>query len=116
MHNFRELKVWQKARYLYKDIYLLTKRFPKEEQFGVISQMRRSTHSIASNISEGCGRNTDKDLCRFLDMANGSSFELENDLILCSDVELITKEELKIFEEKVKEIQRMIFSFRKSKE
>lgn len=116
MHNYRELKVWQKARYLYKDIYLLTKKFPQEEIFGVTSQMRRCAHSIPSNIAEGCGRNSDKELCRFLDIANGSAFELESDLILCNDVELITDEELIEFEAKVKEIQHMIFSFRKSKE
>lgn len=116
MHNFRELKVWQKARILYKEIYLLTNEFPKDEQFGVTSQMRRCSHSITSNIAEGCGRNTDKDLCRFLDMAIGSAFELESDLLLCNDVNLIDDKHLVLFEEKVKEVQRMLFSFRKSKE
>ncbi|MBI9067982.1 MAG: four helix bundle protein [Salinivirgaceae bacterium] len=116
MHNFRELNVWQKSRILYKDIYLLSKRFPKEEIFGVTSQMRRCAHSIASNIAEGCGRNTNKELCRFLDIANGSAFELESDLILCQDIEFISEDELTILEDKVKEIQRMIYSLKKSKE
>jgi len=116
MHNYRELTVWQKSRNLNKDIYLLTKSFPEEERFGVTSQMRRCAHSIASNIAEGSGRNSDKDICRFLDMANGSSFELESDLILCQDIEYISEEELTLFEDKVKEIQRMIFSLRRSKQ
>lgn len=116
MHNFRELKVWQKSRFLFKEVYLLTKKFPSEELYGAVSQMRRSSRSISSNIAEGCGRNTDKDLSRFLDMAMGSSFELESDLLLCIDINLITDSELEYFEEKIKEVQRMIHSFRKSKE
>ncbi|MFA6400147.1 MAG: four helix bundle protein [Salinivirgaceae bacterium] len=116
MHNFRELIVWQKARSLHKDIYNLTRRFPKEELFGLTSQLRRSSQSIPSNIAEGCGRNSDKDLCRFLDMANGSAFELETQLILSFDVDLITEIELTLYEERVKEIQKMLFSFRSSKQ
>ena len=115
MHNFRNLHVWEKSRLFYKDIYTLTKRFPKEELFGLTSQIRRSALSIPSNIAEGCGRTTDKELCRFLDIANGSAFELETKLLLSFDIELITKEELAIFEEQVKELQKMIYSFKKSK-
>jgi four helix bundle protein len=116
MHNFRELIVWQKARSLHKDVYILTKRFPKEDLFGLTSQLRRSAESIPSNIGEGCGRNTDKDLCRFLDFANGSAFELETQIILAFDVDLITEVQLVYYEERVKEIQKMLFSFRNSKQ
>jgi len=116
MHNFKELIVWQKSRILYKDVYMLTKKFPADELYGVTSQMRRCVHSIPSNIAEGCGRNTNKDLCRFLDIANGSAFELESDLLLCHDIELISNTELELFEDKVKEVQRMIYQFRRSKE
>ena len=115
MHNFRNLNVWKKSRYLHKDIYELTKRFPKEDLFGLTSQIRRSALSIPSNIAEGCGRNTDKDLCRFLDIANGSAFELETQIILSFDVDLISEKELIHFEERVKELQKMIYSFRNSK-
>jgi len=116
MHNFRELKVWEKARFFHRDIYKVTKRFPKEDLFGLTSQIRRSAVSVPSNIAEGCGRNSDKDLCRFLDIANGSAFELETQLILAYDVDLISEEEMAQFELRVKEIQKMLFSFRSSKQ
>jgi four helix bundle protein len=69
MHNFRQLKVWQKSRLLVKEIYIVTKGFPKEELFGLTSQIRRAVVSIPSNIAEGCGRNTNKDTKRFVDIA-----------------------------------------------
>jgi four helix bundle protein len=115
MNNFKDLIAWQKARKLHKEIYFLTKRFPKEEQFGLTSQIRRSAASICSNIAEGCGRSSDADLCRFLDMANGSAFELESHLILCSDVELISEEEFTGLEMTFYEVQKLIYSFRESK-
>ena len=67
-HNFKELKVWQKSRSLTNGIYLATQKFPKEEMLGIVSQMRRSAISIVSNIAEGCGRNTDKQLKHYLKM------------------------------------------------
>jgi four helix bundle protein len=115
MNNFKELIAWQKARKLHKEIYFMTKQFPKEEQFGLTSQIRRSAASICSNIAEGCGRSTDADLCRFLDMANGSAFELESHLILCTDVELISEEEFNKLEMAFHEVQKLIYSFRESK-
>ena len=68
MHNFKELKVWQKGRNFVKAIYVLTKKFPKEELFVMTSQMRRAAISIPSNIAEGAGRGTDKDFSRFIDL------------------------------------------------
>ncbi|MCG8579545.1 MAG: four helix bundle protein, partial [Bacteroidales bacterium] len=67
MHNFKELKVWQKARVLVKDIYHLTKQLPEDEKYGLISQMRRASVSIPSNIAEGTGRSSNKEFVRFLD-------------------------------------------------
>jgi four helix bundle protein len=69
MHNFRQLKVWQKSRLLVKEIYIVTKGFPKEELLELTSQIRRAVISIPSNIAEGCGRNTNKDTKRFVDIA-----------------------------------------------
>jgi len=115
MNNFKELIAWQKARKLHKEIYILTKQFPKEEQFGLTSQILRSAASICANIAEGCGRNTDADLCRFLDIANGSAFELESHLILCTDVELIAEQEFTKLEMALHEVQKLIYSFRESK-
>jgi four helix bundle protein len=115
MHNFRNLNVWDKGRFLHKDIYKLTKRFPKEDLFGLTSQIRRSAMSIPSNIAEGCGHSTDKELCRFLDIANGSAFELETQLLLSFDIDLISEKELIHYEDRVKELQKIIYSFRNSK-
>ncbi|HKL32689.1 MAG TPA: four helix bundle protein [Tangfeifania sp.] len=114
MHRFKELKVWQKGRELVKDIYKTTHNFPKDELFGITSQMRRSAISIPANIAEGCGRNTGNDLNRFLDIANGSSFELETLVILCLDLDFISQNEFEFFDAKLNEIQRMIYGFKKS--
>ncbi len=92
MHNFRELKIWQKGRTLVKDVYELTTFLPKEETFGLTSQIKRSVISIPSNIAEGAGRGSDKDFNRFLDIAYGSCFELETQLILCVDLTYISEE------------------------
>lgn len=114
MHRFKELKVWQKGRELVKEIYQATHKFPQEELFGLTSQMRRSAISIPTNIAEGCGRNTGKDINRFLDIANGSSFELETLVILCLDLEFLSQKEFEFFDTRLNEIQRMIFGFKQS--
>ena len=114
MHQFKELKVWQKGREFVKDIYLATRNFPKDELFGITSQMRRSAVSIPTNIAEGCGRNTDADLSRFFDIANGSAFELETLAILSFDLDFLSQEEFNRFDKKLNEIQRMIFGFKNS--
>jgi len=94
MHNFKELKVWQISRQLVKQIYELTTQFPSEEEYGLISQIRRCVVSIPTNISEGCGRNTDKDFAHFLNISLGSAYELETLLTLSFDVNLITERQL----------------------
>ena len=114
MHQFKELKVWQKGRVLVKEIYKATHKFPKDELFGITSQMRRSAVSIPANIAEGCGRNSDKELNRFLDIANGSAFELETLVILCFDLEFFSQKEFEHFDAKLNEIQKMIFGLKQS--
>ena len=101
MHQFKELKVWQKGRVLVKDIYNATHKFPKDEIFGLTSQMRRAAISISANIAEGCGRNSDKELSRFLDIANGSAFELETLVILSLDLEFFSQDEFENFDAKL---------------
>jgi four helix bundle protein len=86
MQNFKELKVWQKAHRLTLDVYKVTTRFPKDEMFGLTSQMRRSSASIPTNIAEGCGRDSRAELARFLSIAMGSASELEYQLILAKDL------------------------------
>lgn len=114
MHQFKELKVWQKGKNLVKDIYLATKDFPKDEIYGITSQIRRSAVSIPANIAEGCGRNTNPDLSRFFDIANGSAFELETLLILSGDLGFISDVELIELDSKLQEIQKMIYNFKQS--
>lgn len=86
MQDFRQLKVWEKAHQLTLSIYKVTSDFPKTEQYGLVSQMRRSAASITCNIAEGCGRGSDQDFARFLQMALGSACELEYQLLLAKDL------------------------------
>ncbi|MGE0089306.1 MAG: four helix bundle protein [Bacteroidales bacterium] len=112
MHNFKELIVWQKARKLVKNIYIILKDFPDHEKFGIISQIRRASISIPANIAEGAGRNTDNDFGRFLDIANGSSFELETLLILSVDLDYLSESSYLIILNEIEEIQKMIYGLR----
>ena len=111
MHDFKKMKVWQKARELAKNIYIVTSNFPKEEIFGLTSQMRRSAVSIASNIAEGSGRNTDGEFINFLGIANGSSFELETQLMIALDLGYISDSESVALQQDLVEIQKMLFTF-----
>jgi four helix bundle protein len=113
-HNFKELKVWQKSRVLATNIFLLTKQYPKEERFEIVSQMRRAVVSIASNIAEGSGRNSNKDFRRFLDISLSSSYELETQLIISNDLKYISKGDFNTLSNDIQEIQKMIFGFRRS--
>jgi len=90
--HFRELIVWQKSMQLARSIYLLTESFPRSEQFGLISQMRRSAVSVPSNIAEGHGRLTDKGFLVFLAQARGSLYELQTQVELSADMGFCTTE------------------------
>jgi four helix bundle protein len=89
MKDFRDLKVWQKSHSLTLNIYSATTAFPKEEMYGLTSQIRRSCSSIAANIAEGCGRNGDAEFARFLQIAMGSASELEYHLLLANDLKFL---------------------------
>lgn len=114
MHNFKELKIWQKGRSIVKEIYLTVSNFPPEEKFALTSQMKRAVISIPSNIAEGAGRKTDKDFLRFLDIANGSAFELETHLYLAFDLDFIDEETLNNLIINIEEIEKMIYGFKKT--
>src|ERR1017187_11026532 len=105
MHNYKQLNVWAKALDLVVDIYKTTFYFPTEEKYGLISQMRKCAVSIPSNIAEGAGRNSDKEFCHFLSVANGSSYELETQVIVANRLELC--EDLC---QQLNEIQKMNYS------
>lgn len=90
--EFTDLEIWKESRKLVSMIYLLTKSFSKDEQFGLTSQIRRSAISIPSNVAEGCGRRISKDTLQFLHIARGSIYELETQLYLAIDLNYIIKE------------------------
>jgi four helix bundle protein len=114
MRNFHDLSIWLKSHLLTLKIYSTTKSFPKEEMFGLISQMRRSASSIPTNIAEECGRNSNPDFKRFLVMAAGSSSELEYQLFLSKDLKFLSDSKFKELENETIEIRKMIHSFIKN--
>jgi four helix bundle protein len=113
MHNFRNLNVWKFSFDLVEVIYLMTNNFPDVEEFGLKRQIRRSSVSIPSNIAEGCGRNSNKQLSHFLDIAQGSACELETQILLSERLNFISYDS-KVCLTKIHEIQKMIRGFRKS--
>ena len=110
MKDFRMLKVWEKAHELTLSIYKLTRSFPKEELYGITSQMRRAVTSIAANIAEGCGRSGEGEFHRFLNIAMGSAVELEYFLLLSKDLELFSREHYDVRNDQIVEVQRMLGS------
>jgi len=91
--SYTELDVWKESRILVKEVYLITKNFPREELYGIISQIQRSAISIPSNIAEGCGRNNHKDSLQFFYVARGSLYELETQLTLSFDLAYVNQEQ-----------------------
>jgi len=111
MKNFRDLKVWEKSHHLALAVYKATSNFPKEETYGLISQMRRAGASIPTNIAEGCGRGTDGELGQFLQIAMGSASELEYLLLLSKELGFVNGNAYGQFESDVTEVKRMLASF-----
>lgn len=114
MNNYKELKVWQKSVDLAVKIYEITKDFPKEEMYGLTSHLKRSAISIPSNIAEGAGRNTKKDFNNFLGISDGSSCELETQMIITQRVNLIDHLALSSVQQQIDEIQKMNWSLKRS--
>ena len=114
MKNFKNLKIWQKGITIVIDVYKKVKHFPKEELFGLTSQIKRSAVSIPSNIAEGSGRGTDKEFNRFLDIALGSSFELETHLIIAHKLEFLSNDNFNHLNKELDEEQKMIIGLQKS--
>lgn len=110
-HNFREMSIWKEAMKIVKEVYILTANLPTEEKFGLKSQMQRCAVSIPSNIAESSGRNTDKELLYFLNIAISSSYELETQIILVEDLYNLKSEHII---NDLHSIQRMIGGFKRS--
>jgi four helix bundle protein len=106
--DFKELKVWAKAHQLTLHVYTVTRDFPRQEVYGLTSQMRRAAVSIAANIAEGCGRRSDGELTRFLQIARGSASELEYHLLLAKDLGFLAEQEHTRIEATLVEVQRML--------
>ena len=115
-HNFKNLKVWQKAVELAVLVYEVTKSFPTEEKFGITSQMRRSSVSTSSNIAEGTARNSSKAFCNCLDISLGESFELETQLIIAFRTGILPKEKYSLLSLEIAELQKMVIGFKNTVE
>jgi four helix bundle protein len=111
MRDFKELKVWQKAHRFVLDAYKVTTNFPVEERFGLTRQLRHSAASIPSNIAEGCGREGERELARFLSIAAGSASEAEYQLLLARDLGYLQQDAHRLLEQQVTEVRRMLYSF-----
>ena len=114
MKNFKNLKIWEKGIDLVVNVYRNIDHFPKEELFGLTSQIKRSAISIPSNIAEGSGRGSDKDFNRVLDVALGSSFELETQLIIAHRLKFLSDENFISLNEQIDEEQKMIIGLQKT--
>lgn len=110
MNNYKQLTVWKKSMDLVERVYAITKAFPEEEKFGLISQIQRSAVSIPSNIAEGAGRNSDKEFRNFLGIANGSANELSTQLLLSIRIGYVKERDLKEVFNLLVEVQKMNFS------
>lgn len=108
MKDFRNLNVWEKGHRITVSIYKLTQSFPKEEIYGLTSQIRRASTSIPTNIAEGCGRGSDADFARFLQMSFGSANETEYLLLLCFELGYIAEENYIELNNSIQEIKKML--------
>ncbi len=114
MKTHKDLIVWQKSIALVKSVYALTQSFPQEEMFGLISQMRRCAVSIPSNIAEGHGRGSEKELVRFLEIALGSAAELETQLIIAKELNFVVAEDFETIISEVNEVVKMLSALNRS--
>ena len=106
--TYRDLLVWQKGMTLVIEVYKLTNLFPREELYGLTSQIRRSAVSLPSNIAEGHGRNTTQDYIRFLYIANGSLYELQTQVEIALNLEYVSQADFEHIYEQSREIERML--------
>jgi four helix bundle protein len=111
MRDFHDLQVWQKSHQLTLAVYQVTENFPKTELYGLTSQIRRSAASVPTNIAEGAGRDTDREMVRFLSIASGSASELEYQLLLAHDLAYLPKTDYHNLRQQVVSIKRMLYRF-----
>ncbi|TBN06771.1 four helix bundle protein [Hyunsoonleella flava] len=114
LYSFEKLNVWKDSIELVKSVYEVTKEFPSDEKFGLISQLRRCSVSIASNLAEGTSRQTNKDKAHFTTMAFSSSMELLNQIIISKELNFLDENEYVILRTKIEKITNMLNALRKS--
>lgn len=112
MHRFKELMIWKKSRVFCSSIYEVTSKFPDSEKFGLTNQLRRASISVASNIAEGSSRKSNKDFARFLEIAIGSAYEIETQLLIASDLNFITNKQSEVLLSDIQDIIKMISKFK----
>lgn len=111
MKNYRELNVWERSHAITLAVYHATRRFPKEELFGLTSQIRRAAASVPANLAEGCGRDGDAELKRFANIALGSACELDYHVLLASDLGYIESAAAKLLADDILQLRRMLGAF-----
>jgi len=111
VREFKRLDVWKRAIVLGKRIYEVTKKFPDDEKYGLVSQLRRAVVGISSNIAEGCGRRTDKDTIQFLYIAMGSVKEVQSQLYISKEFGYLSESLLKELDDELEEISKMVMGF-----
>ena len=114
MHNYKKLNVWVSSISLVKNIYKLTRKFPKDEMFVLTQQLRRAAISIPSNIAEGAGRNSNARFKNFLQISIGSCYEAETQLIISKELEYISEEELDTISKELDSIMKMNHNLQKT--
>ena len=114
MHNFRNLNIWTKSVELVTEIYRVTEKLPRQERYGLISQMERAAVSIPANIAEGSAKSSNKDFARFLEMSLGSCYELETELLVSKNLKYISEEIYIQFQKEIIDLQKMIVKFKGS--
>lgn len=114
VYSFEKLTVWQESKGLVKDIYRLTKEFPSEERFGLISQLRRASVSIAPYLAEGTSRKTNKDKAHFTTISFSSAMEVLNQLIISKELNFLSEKDYILVREKLEKITNMLNALRNS--
>lgn len=111
MRDFHKLIIWQRSHQLAQKLYSISKLFPKDELFGLTSQIRRAVSSIPTNIAEGCGRASNKDFAHFLQIAIGSAAEVEYELLLAHDLDYINNSDYQFLTEETVAVRKMIIKY-----
>ena len=114
MRSYRNLDIWQKSLEILRLVYDLSNKFPESEKYGLTVQIKRAVVSISSNIAEGAGRERDKEFFYFLNIAYGSSYELQTQLIICHRLNFISVEVIEPLLSKLEEVQKMIYVFKEN--